>query len=69
MLQNIYCPYSIVSTEILRNTCKKVNIPFALQPNFLRFLDTKIFFIKAGFKVSSCYKASSFSAKLTVVHW
>ena len=63
MPQNIYCPYSIVSTEILRNTCKKVNIPFSLQPNFLRFL------IKAGFKVSSCYKASSFSAKLTVVHW
>ena len=38
MPQNIYCPYSIVSTEILKNTCKKVNIPFALQPNFLKFL-------------------------------
>ena len=65
MPQNIYCPYSIVSSEILKNTCKKVNIPFALQPNFLRIL------IKAGFKVSSCYKAStcSFSAKLTVVNW
>ena len=61
--KHIYCPYSVVSTEILKNTCKKVNIPFALQPNFLRFL------IKAGFKVSSCYKASSFSAKLNVVNW
>ena len=63
MPQNIYCPYSIVSNEILKNTSTKVNIPFALQPDFLRFL------IKAGFKVSSCYKASSFSAKLTVVNW
>ena len=63
MPQNIYCPYSKVSTEILKNTCKKVSIPFALQPDFQRFL------IKAGFEVSSCYKASSFSAKLTVVNW
>ena len=65
--QNIYCLYSIVSTEILRN--KKVNIPFALQPNFLGFLDTNIFLLKPGFKVSSCYKASGFWAKLTVTHW
>ena len=39
--QNIYCLYS-ACTEILRN--KKVNIPFALQPSFLGFLETKIFF-------------------------
>ena len=57
--RNIYCLYSIVYTEILRN--EKVNIPLALQPNFLGFLDTKIFFLlKPGFKVSSCYKASGF---------
>ena len=56
--QNIYCLYS-ACTEILRN--KKVNIPFALQPSFLGFLDTKIFFLfKPGFKVSICYKASGF---------
>ena len=45
--QNTYCLYS-ACTEILRN--KKVNIPFALQPSFLGFLDTNIFFIKAWFQ-------------------
>ena len=51
--QNIYCLYSIVSTEILRN--EKVNIPFAGIFGYKDF-----FLLKPGFKVSSCYKVSGF---------
>ena len=50
-------------TEILRN--KKVNIPFALQPSFLGFLDTKnFFFIKAWFQSLNLLQGKWFLSKV-----